>query len=99
MTDKIPVVVGDAESSPGVLGLGDQVEQRIAEIDADTLKQSLGKLTGQLDSLFRDIEAVGGFKLNQVEVSLEISAEGGVALIGTAKAGARGAISLTFSRG
>jgi len=99
MTDKIPVVVGDTESSPEVLGLGDQVEQRIVEINTDTLKRSLGKLTGQLDSLFQDIKAAGGFKLNQVEVSLEISTEGGVALIGTAKAGAHGATSLTFSRG
>ncbi len=99
MADKIPVVVGDTESPSNVLGLGDQVERQIAEIDVDTLKRSLSRLTGQLDSLFQDLKAVGSFKLDQVEVSLEISAQGGVALIGTAKAGAKGAIRLTFSRG
>jgi len=50
-----------------------------------------------LDSLFQDLKAVGSFKLDQVEVSLEISAEGGVALIGTAKAGASEAVKLAFS--
>jgi len=77
--------------------LGDHIKQHVAEIDVDTLKQSLSRLTGQLDSLFQDLKAVGSFKLDQVEVSLEISAEGGVALIGTAKAGASEAVKLAFS--
>jgi hypothetical protein len=98
MADTIPVVVGQTEeSAPQTLGLGDVIEKQIAEIDADTLRKSLTGLSSQLGTLFQDIKNVGGFKLSQVQVSLEISAEGGVALIGTAKAGARGAINLTFS--
>ncbi len=96
MADKIPVVVGQSEEAPQTLGLGDHLEQRIANIDADTLRQSVSNLTGQLGTLFEDIKNVGDFKLKQVDVKLEISAEGGVALIGTAKAGATGAINLTF---
>lgn len=98
MPSTIPVVI-EASAAPVTrgLGLGDHLERRIAEIDADTLRQSLASLTGQLETLFQDIKSVGGFKLSQVQVSLEISAEGGFALIGTAKASASGAISLTFS--
>ncbi len=47
--------------------------------------------------MFEDIKSVGDFKLSQVDVKLEINAEGGVALIGTAKAGATGAINLSFT--
>lgn len=45
-------------------------------------------------------EQRGGFnyyRLTEVQVQLEITAEGGVALIGSVKAGAKGAITLTFS--
>lgn len=97
MADKIPVIVEAAQ--PQTLGLGDHWPPRTADIDAETLRQSLANLTGQLGKVFEDVKSVGDFKLKQVEVGLEISAEGGVALIGTAKAGTRGAIKLTFSAG
>ncbi len=97
MTDTIPVVVATDTSSPQTLGLGSSVQERIEKIDAEVLRQSIGKLTGQLNSLFEDVQNVGNFELNSVQISLEISAEGGVALIGSAKAGAKGALSLTFS--
>ena len=101
MEEYISVVVEQVEESePQTLGLGDEIEKQIVkikDIPADALRKSLTGLTSQLETLFQDIKSVGGFRLTQVQVSLEINAQGGVALIGTAKAGASGAISLTFT--
>jgi len=48
--------------------------------------------------LFDGQEKSNDFKLKQIEVGIEISAEGGVNLIGTLTAGAKTAIKLTFER-
>jgi hypothetical protein len=64
---------------------------RIVPLDTDQLAASLRDLTGELGKIFTDIKRVGGFELNEVQVSLEISAEGGFNLIGSAKAGGKGA--------
>ncbi len=96
----IPVIVEDAESKtePGTLGGGIlSPESKIKNIDADKLRKSLSELSGQVSNVLQDIKDVGNFKLKEVQISVEISAEGGVALIGSAKAGAKGAITLTFS--
>ncbi len=97
----IPVIVEDIESESkpdGTLGGGIlSPESKIRNIDADKLRQSLSELSGQISGVLQDIKAVGSFKLKEVQLSVEISAEGGVALIGSAKAGAKGAITLTFS--
>jgi hypothetical protein len=63
------------------------------------LAASLRGLTSQLGELFGDLRAVGGYELQEVQVGLEISAEGGFNLIGSAKAGGKGAITLTFAPG
>jgi hypothetical protein len=93
----IPVAF-DATDEPasGTLGVLTP-KTRVRPIDADKLQQSLSALTGQISGLFQDIKAVGDFRLKEVQVAVEISAEGGVALIANAKAGAKGAITLTFS--
>ncbi len=69
----------------------------IKEVDADTIKSSLSELSGKLSDIFQDIKTVGDFKLKEVSLSVQISAEGGVSLVGIAKAKAAGTISLKFS--
>jgi hypothetical protein len=93
----IPVIVEPgSELESGILGL-EGLTGRIAQIDAGMLRQSISNLTGQITSLFEDIKTVGSYQLKEVQVHLEITAEGGVALIGNLKGGAKGAITLTFS--
>ena len=93
----IPVIVEPvSELEGGTLGL-EEIAGRVTQIDADVLRQSINNLTGQITALFEDIKAVGSYKLTTVQVQLEVTAEGGVALIGSLKAGAKGAITLTFS--
>jgi len=66
------------------------------EISVDRLRESLARLTGNLSALLADLQAVGGFELAEVQVAVELTAEGGVNLIGNLTAGAKGAIQLTF---
>lgn len=69
----------------------------IKNIDAAKIRKSLSEISAQISEILQDIKNVGEFKLKEVQLSVEINAEGGVALIGNAKAGTKGAISLTFS--
>lgn len=69
----------------------------IKEMDAGKIRESLTQLSAQLSGLFQDIKHVGAFQLTQVQLQVGVTAEGGVALIGVAKAGVSGTITLTFS--
>jgi hypothetical protein len=71
----------------------------VIPFDTAELAASLRGLTNQLGELFGDLRAVGEYELQEVQVGLEISAEGGFNLIGSAKAGGKGAITLTFAPG
>ena len=99
----ISVVLGPTASQaefPDEATLGPrQVANRMlapVEISVDRLRGSLAKLTGNLSDVLADLQAVGGFELAEVQVAVELTAEGGVNLIGNLTAGAKGAIQLTF---
>lgn len=68
----------------------------VLEISTDRLAESMRELQGQLAQVFSDIRKVGDFELSSVELGLEINTEGGFTLIGSLKAGAKGAIKLKF---
>lgn len=90
----IPVIVeGGSEGKRGYLGATD----RVRNIETGTLQKSMADLTEKISGILKDARQVGDFKLTQVELSVEISAEGGFSLVGTAKAGTKGAIKLTFA--
>jgi hypothetical protein len=78
--------------------LGKGQEAVLTDIDIETLKKNLAKLSQNIGELFTGQEKNNDFKLKQIEVGIEISAEGGVNLIGTLTAGAKTAIKLTFER-
>jgi hypothetical protein len=94
----IAVIVEQASETPqpGTLGALSS-SSRIKEIDVEQLRQSFARLSAQISSLLQDMKQVGSFQLKEVQLQVEITAEGGVALIGLAKAGMTGAITLTFS--
>jgi hypothetical protein len=92
------VVDEDTQPRSGTLGgsvLGSS-GRRVQELGVETLKASLGALSGQLGDIFSGIRQVGDASLKEIQVSVEINAEGGVSLIGTAKSGISGAITLKF---
>ncbi len=95
--DTIPIICEDiSDSKSGNLGLLTP-KTVIKQVDAGKLRQSMESLTGKISTMLGDIKSVGGFKLKEVTLSVEISAEGGVSIIANAKAGIKGAIQLTFS--
>jgi hypothetical protein len=98
--ETIPVIVEETdEPQSGTLGGVLTPRSRTKEIDTGKLRQSISRLSEQISGIFADIKKVGDFQLKQIQLSVEITAEGGVALVGiaNAKAGAKGAITLTFA--
>lgn len=68
----------------------------IKDVPVDQLQRSLKDLTSTLATILADLKAVGDFELSEVHIGVELTAEGGVNLIGNLSAGATGAIELTF---
>jgi hypothetical protein len=93
----IPIIIEesvDSESETlGVLSRGTLTKY----VDTAKLRESLSDFSEKISSILLDIKAVGEFRLKEVQLSVEINAEGGIALIGHTKAGIKGAIDLTFS--
>lgn len=82
----------ESESSRrGILG------GRVVDIDVEKLSDNLDSLTSNLAQVFRNLKAVGGYELQEVQVAVEVNASGGVNLIGNLTAGAKGALTLTFA--
>lgn len=92
----ITVVATPAAESKSVLGK--QAEAAWTEVDFDKLKANLEKMTQDLGELFEATEKPKGYGLTKITVGLEVSAQGGVSLIGTLNAGAKAAITLTFEK-
>ncbi len=94
----IPVLVDDAPTSPSgtlggaVLGSGPMLK----EIELKTIQHGLTQLSEQIAGLAQQMKQAGGVHLKQIQIQVGITAEGGIALIGLAKAGVSGAITLTF---
>lgn len=79
----------------GTLAAGGK-ESGVLEVDTDRLAASMRELKTQLAQVFADIREVGQFELSSIELGLEINTEGGFNLIGSVRAGAKGAIKLKF---
>ena len=71
--------------------------ETLREIQVDKLRESFSSLSKNISQILQDIRAIGAYRLKEVQLEVEISSEGGVHLIGSLKAGAKGAIKLTFS--
>ena len=89
---------GNAALRGGTLsaGRGSNDEAGVIEVSTDRLAASMRELKAQLAEVFTDIREVGQFELSSIELGLEINSEGGFNLIGSLKAGAKGAIKLKF---
>ncbi|NUR75232.1 MAG: hypothetical protein HOQ28_02970 [Thermoleophilia bacterium] len=67
---------------------------RAKEVDLHRLEQNLAKVQGEIAELLRSIDVnAAGYRLKTIEVSLAISAEGG---IGVVTAGMEASLSLSF---
>lgn len=70
----------------------------LAQVPVDRLRENLARLTESVAEAFASAGRVGEFYLDEITLQVQVSAEGGVALIGSAKVGGQGSITLTFKR-
>lgn len=93
MADTISVLVS-ADPSKGIFGTG---AVAAVDIPVERLKANLSDLVAKLRAATTSLAAKGdGLSLKELEVGIELTAEGGVSLIGTAKAGVTASLKLTF---
>ncbi len=95
----IPVIVEEQEERrSGTLGgpRSGKAKTGVRNMDSGRLKESLSQLSKGAAEIFQDIKSVGDFQLTEVQMQAEITAEGGFALVGLAKAGMKGGITLKF---
>lgn len=77
----------------------EKVSMVISEVPLETLSQSLSVFSVEMDKVFEKAEKEAThFTLDEIEVNLEISASGGIRLIGAFEASATGGIKLKFKR-
>jgi Trypsin-co-occurring domain 1 len=94
MADTISVLVTPNDPGKGIFGTGPAIP---VEIPIERLKASLSDLIAKLRAATSDIAAeADGLSLKELEVGIELTAEGGVNLIGTAKVGGTASLKLTF---
>jgi hypothetical protein len=94
MADTISVLVTSTDSGKGIFGSGPVV---LVDIPVERLKASLAELVAKLRAATADLAAKGdGLSLKELEVGIELTVEGGVSLIGTAKASGTASLKLTF---
>lgn len=98
-------------ATPGAILNGDNSESGVrtlvqstmfgkTEIDVEELAKNLKSFLDKIRDVLSAIPvAVGAFKVDTMTVDVEISAEGGISLLGTGgKIGGKGGLSLTFKR-
>lgn len=72
---------------------------RRVEIGADDLKREIGNLLSVVGDVFDQARSETGLSLEEVELSIEISSEGQVSILGSGgKIGGSGGIKLSFKR-
>ena len=99
----------DETSAPieGQRGWGEEVRKRISSLKevrlpVSQLEQNMAQFLQLIGRLFKQVDQQIGsesdMKLDEVELSVEISGEGEVKLIAGGKAAGKGAITLKFTR-
>jgi hypothetical protein len=100
-TTTLPFWVIDEESeerdSMGGLFRRGNADVVLRDIPLETLRAGLRPVVATLRSLFDEFaDQSPGIQLREAQVGIEVSATGGIQLIGTAQIGAKGAITLLF---
>ena len=109
MPEDYILIVTDETSVPieGQRGWGEEVRNRISSLKevrlpVAQLEQNMNQFLQLIGRLFKQVDqqigAESDLKLNEVELSVEISGEGEVKLVAGGKAAGKGAIKLKFTR-
>ncbi|MFF1794526.1 hypothetical protein ACFVXQ_09915, partial [Kitasatospora sp. NPDC058263] len=82
----------------GIFGRGGGAEGSVRSIPVAVLRENLQRTVDGLQAVLGELRVPdGGMLLKQAQVSFEVTASGGITLVGTsAQVAAKGAITLTF---
>lgn len=95
--ETIPFLVSLPDEEQQVKGIfSTDTEIAVRDLPVDRLRENLNTVCQGLASVLDNVKKVGNFHFKTVTIQVEVSAEGGIELIGTAKLGGKGAITLTF---
>ncbi len=90
--------VGGGFGSSTVQGVRKSLTQRV-QVSADELKQQMDNLISVVGNVFDQARTELGLQLDLVELSIEISSEGQISILGSGgKLGGKGGLKLTFRR-
>jgi hypothetical protein len=90
--------VGGGFGATAVQQVRKSLTQRV-QVSADELKRQMDDLVSVVGSVFDQARTESGLQLDLIELSIEISSEGQISLLGSGgKLGGKGAIKLTFRR-
>ncbi len=99
--NEILVLASPATSSEMIEGARGLLNRMPAPVvmNVETLKNSLTDFLQSINQLLAGIPTVTApFKLDEIELSVEVSAEGSIQLVGGVKVGATGGITLKLKR-
>jgi len=90
--------VGGGFGSSAVQAVRRSLTQRV-QVSADELKQQIGNLAAIVGEVFDQSQVETGLLLEQVELSIEVSSQGQISILGTGgKLEGKGGIKLSFKR-
>jgi len=93
----LPTKTGENDEM-GILGtLISDADIGMKQIPVCVLKNNMASIAESMLNVLEDIKQVGQYKLKEVTMQVEVSANGGVSIVGTANIGGKGAISLKFA--
>ncbi|MGW0807164.1 Pepco domain-containing protein [Nonomuraea sp. NPDC002799] len=104
-TDSLPFLVSDEEGDSrneremGIFNRGEGTLS-VRLIPVAVLQENLRRTIGNLRELFDEVASAGGsLPLKEAQITFEVTASGGITLIGaSAQTAGKGAITLTFGR-
>lgn len=89
---------GGGFGSSAVQAVRRSLTQRV-QISAEDLKQQISHLTGVIGEVFDQCSNESALRLDQVELSIEVSSEGQISILGSGgKLEGKGGIKLSFKR-
>jgi hypothetical protein len=96
--ETIPFLVSLPEEDEEVKGIFSMdTDIIVRDLPTDRLRENLSRVCQGVASMLDDVKQISSFKLKEVTIQVEVTAEGGIELVGTAKLGGKGAITLTFA--
>jgi len=91
-------VPDDDNDAKGGLGQA-SAEAVLKRIPVSTIQRNLNTFVQSMSGALKEVSSLGGdFGLREIVLNVEVTASGGVVLIGTAKVEGKGSISLRFSK-